>query len=129
MPDQDPLVAKIGNVTKKRPTLRYSDSGKAYAKFDLAVTPYAPPGEPKPETVYYQVTAFGSLAENIAASVDKGHRVLVVGRGKTEIWPAKDNYPERTVKVILADGVGHDLRFVVSSITEPDTPPLTSEPF
>lgn len=114
MPD-GPLVAKCGNVTKQ-PVLKFSEkTNKAFVKFGIAVNPYAPKDQPKPEPQFYDVTAFGSLAENIAASINKGYRVVVIGTGKTETWTAKDG-TERTSKVILADSVGPDLRFVTAEL-------------
>lgn len=125
-----PLVAKIGNVVKEDPMLRFGKNGKPFAKFSLQVKPYAPKDEPQPETVYYEVTAFGSLAEHVAQCVVKGNRVVVVGNGKIETWG--DNN-EHSKKVILADGVGHDLRFITaapyqSTEPTPQAPTLKPEP-
>jgi single-strand DNA-binding protein len=127
--DKGKPVAKIGNVTRT-PELKFGNSsGKAFAKFGLAVNPYVPEGQPKPETIFYEVTAFGSLAENIAECVHKGNRVLVIGTGKFETWTDREG-AERTTKTILADAVGPDLRFVTavlsgSSKSSADTGPGT----
>lgn len=109
------LVAKIGTIVKKAPELRFSPKGVAVTKFSLAVKPYVPKGEPQPETTFYEVTAFGSLAEHVAETLDKGHRALVIGTGKLETWTGKDG-KERTTKTIIADGVGPDLRFVSAKL-------------
>lgn len=114
-----PTVAKIGNVVKQDPELQFSVGGKAFTRFSLAVKPYVPKGQPQPETQYYEVTAFGSLAENVAECLHKGNRVVVVGDGKTETWTGKDG-KERTSKVILAEAIGPDLRFVVATLNAPD---------
>ena len=121
MPDGT-LVAKIGNIVREDPILRFSKAGKAFAKFSLQVKPYVPKGEPPVEATYYEVTAFGSLAEHVAECMKKGYRVGVIGTGKLETWIDKQNQ-ERTTKTILADFVGPDLRFVTAELHGNDNTP------
>lgn len=102
-------TAKVGNLTRD-PELRYSAAGKPWTAFAIAVRPYVPKGEPEPETTFYEVTAFGSLAGHVAECLTKGDRVVVVGRGSLEHWTGKDGV-EHHSKKILADAVGPDLRF------------------
>ncbi len=121
-----PTVAKIGNVTKD-PELRFgASSGIPFARFSIAVKPYVKSGEPEQETVFYNVTAFGSLAENVVQSIRKGNRVGVIGKGKVEEWTSKEGEP-RTSKAIIADFVGPDLRFVVAQLHQP-APVVPEEP-
>lgn len=119
------LVGKVGSVVKEDPMLKFSPKGTPYAKFSLQVKPYTPKGAPAAEAVYYEVTAFGSLAENVAETIHKGQRVVVVGEGKVEEWTGNDG-EVRTTKVIIAEGVGQDLRFVTTTATAitgaPDAP-------
>ena len=115
----DPVeVARIGNITS-HPELRFGKTGTAFAKFGLAYRPYVPKGEPEPETVFYDVVAFGSLAEHVAQSLQKGDRALVIGKGEVETWTGKDGI-ERSTKKIVADGVGPDLRFADVEVTRAD---------
>ena len=108
MTDATP-TAKVGNVTRD-PELKVSAKGTAFATFGLAVTPYVPKDEPKPETTFYEVVVFGTLAEHCAESLTKGDRVVVVGKGELDKWTGKDGV-ERTTKKIVADAIGPDLRF------------------
>ncbi|HEX6395752.1 MAG TPA: single-stranded DNA-binding protein [Acidimicrobiales bacterium] len=73
---------------------------------------------------------FGSLAEHVAASLQKGDRVGVVGKGEVETWTGKDGV-ERHKKEILADGVGPDLRFVKVGVNrrQPAQQGMDEEPF
>jgi single-strand DNA-binding protein len=114
VPAEGKPVGKVGNVSRE-PELRFSEAGKAYCKFGLAVNPWAPPGEEKPPAQFYDVTCFGSLAEHVAETLKKGYRVVVVGFGKIETWTGRDNLPHES-KVIIADGVGPDLRFVSADV-------------
>jgi single-strand DNA-binding protein len=63
-----------GNITKEI-NLAYSATGKAYAKFTVAVTRKFD----REKTDFFNVTAFGKQAENIANFLDKGSKVLVEG--------------------------------------------------
>lgn len=60
--------------------------------------------------MFYEVTTFGTLAENVAQTMAKGDRVIVTGRGELDRWTGKDGQ-ERTTKKVLADACGPDLRF------------------
>lgn len=104
------LVAKVGNIVKEDPVLRFSKDGKPITKFSIQVKPYVKDGPP-PETVYYEVTCFGSLAEHVAECMKKGYRVIVSGEGKVETWTGKDGQ-EKSKKVIVANEIGPDLRFL-----------------
>jgi single-strand DNA-binding protein len=131
----DPVaVAKVANVTD-RPELRYAKSGTAFTTFGIAWRPYAPKGEPEPAVVYYEVVCFGSLAENVAASLQKGDRAVVVGKGELEHWTGKDGV-QRTKRKIVAEGIGFDLRFTTVEVQraerrgeEPQLPLDDEEPF
>jgi single-strand DNA-binding protein len=63
-----------GNITKEI-NLAYSTAGKAYAKFTVAVTRRFD----REKTDFFNVTAFGKQAENVANFLDKGSKVLVEG--------------------------------------------------
>lgn len=108
------MEGRVGNITRD-PELRYSAKGVAFATFGLAVTPWAPKGEPKPDTEFYDVTCFASLAEAVAECMVKGDRVAVVGNAQDETWAGRDGV-SRTTHKIVADAVGPDLRFVTATI-------------
>ena len=59
------------------------------------------------ETNWYTVTCFRSLAENAAASVAKGERVVVAGRLRVRPWESGDK--SGTSVEVDADALGHDL--------------------
>ena len=103
------IVGKVGNLTKD-PVLGVSPKGKTYCRFGMAVNPYAPNGDPKPDPIFYEVTCFDALAENVCGCLVKGDRVVVTGRPEIQEWNDKDG-TARTTKKIIADGCGPDLRF------------------
>jgi len=113
-------VAKVGNITRT-PELGYGQgSGKAYARFGIAVNKPKVKGDWAGEQVteFYEVSCFGSLAEHVAESLRKGQRVVVVGRGELEHWSGDDG-TGRTTKKIVAEAVGPDLRFTAAIASAP----------
>jgi single-strand DNA-binding protein len=83
-----------GNITKEI-NLAYSTAGKAYAKFTVAVTRRFD----REKTDFFNVTAFGKQAENVANFLDKGSKVLV--EGEVQI----DNKDGKYYTNVLADSV------------------------
>ncbi len=77
-----------GNVVKK-PELRATQSGVKIAAYSIACNR---PGKDKETQVtdYYNVVAWGDLAEICATKLDKGTRVLVVGRFQTRNYEDKE---------------------------------------
>lgn len=101
-------VTVIGNLTAD-PDLRTTNSGKSVINFSLAYTPRKPDGTDG-LTSFYEITAWEYLAENIAASVKKGDRLLVVGRLTQQKWEDQDG-KNRSKLVITADEVAGTMRF------------------
>jgi single-strand DNA-binding protein len=65
------------------------------------------------ETTFLTVTCFRGLADNVAASLDKGQRVIVTGKLRVKPW-ARDGKSGTNVE-IDAWSVGHDLAFGTST--------------
>ncbi|MFP7760000.1 single-stranded DNA-binding protein [Marisediminicola sp. LYQ134] len=59
------------------------------------------------DTNWFTVTTFRQLALNVATSVSKGDRVVVLGRVRLRDWRADDK--SGTTVEIEADSLGHDL--------------------
>lgn len=84
----------IGNLTKE-PELKYSGEGKGYTKFSVAV----PRRFNRNEADFFNCTAFGKLAENVAEYCKKGSKVGVVGQVNI------DRKDDKTYTNILVDSV------------------------
>ncbi len=69
----------VGNLTRD-PELRHSSEGKPRATFSLAINEGEGDNE---KTHFLDFTAFGTLGENIAASLSRGQRLVVSGRVST----------------------------------------------
>lgn len=65
------------------------------------------------ETNWYTVTAFRDLALNASQSLNKGDRVVAVGRLKVRDWSNDDR--SGTSVEVEADSLGHDLHWGVTT--------------
>lgn len=99
-------ITIIGNVGGD-PELRFAASGKAVVKFSVADTRGK---DEQKQTQWHRVVAFDEQAENVAAQVQKGARVLVTGRLNIDKYTDKEGV-ERTSYEIVADDVCLSLRW------------------
>lgn len=108
-------ITVIGNVGRDV-ELKFSAGGTPICKFSLADTK-GKKGDPKQHTSWYDVVVFNKLAENIAANVRKGDRLMVLGTLQVQDYEAKDGTKKKRVEII-ADYVGDALsNFEVSDDT------------
>jgi single-strand DNA-binding protein len=107
-------TSQVGNITRGC-SLKFSTKGTAWVTFGLAVRRYTPKDVPKPPTKFFDVVAFGSLAEHCAECLTVGDRVVVVGKSSLERYTGRDGVESVTEK-IAADAVGVDLRFVTVQV-------------
>ena len=108
-------ITVVGNVTRD-PELRYTQSGKATVNVGIAVNRrYQVNGEWQEQTSYMNVVAWDQLAENIAASLTKGSRVLVTGRLDVREYESREG-GKRTAVEIVADEIGPSLRWATASV-------------
>ena len=101
----------VGNLASE-PELRTSANGKPWCTLRLAVKPWLRGADVQPEPIYYDVVAFGLLAEHVCESLHRGDRVVVTGRIEEGPWTGRDGV-ERVTQKLIADGIGADLRFSV----------------
>lgn len=109
------IVGTLG----RDPELRFTAGGQALASFVVAVSHRYKPRNSDDwteETSWVDVTAWGTLGENIAASCAKGNRVIVTGRLKQDEWDDKETGKKRTKLTVVADAVGPDLRWATAIV-------------
>lgn len=80
-------VMVIGNMGRD-PELRYTPSGKPVTSFSLASSRswVAPDGERREETEWFNVVAWGNLAEICSQKLAKSQQVYIEGRLQTRSW-------------------------------------------
>lgn len=103
---QDNTCTIIGRLARD-PELRYTQGGHAVCSFGLAWSPRVKnkqTGEWEDgETSWFQCTAWRTLAENIAASLSKGNRVIVTGSVSVRQWDDKDGNKRTSVEIDVED--------------------------
>lgn len=112
----DNTITIIGNLTRE-PELRFTTSGKATCSFGCAVNRrYQQNNEwVDAPTQFFNVTLWSQYAENVAASCNKGDRVVVLGRLEFRKYENKDGV-EVTTHDIQADTVAVDLKFATCTV-------------
>lgn len=80
-------VMIIGHLGRD-PELRYTPSGRPVASFSVATTRTwtSSDGERREETEWFNVVAWGNLAEICKSHLSKGQQVYVEGRLQTRGW-------------------------------------------
>ena len=115
-------VTVVGHVATE-PRLREVASGVKVTNFRLASTERRFDKSLKEwrdgGTMFFTVTCWRGLAENVFSSIQKGQPVIVEGRLHVSSYDDKDG-AARTVIEIEAAAVGHDLVRGVSSFTKAD---------
>ena len=111
----DNTITLVGNLTRD-PELRFTANGRAVASFGIAVgRRYQVNGEWQEQTSYFNVTAWGQLGENAAASLGKGTRVVVTGRLEQREYTTRDG-DKRTAIDVIADELGPSLRWATAQV-------------
>lgn len=107
----DQLCTIIGNVGRT-PDLRFTGSGQGLASFSVACERrWKPKDSDKWEgvTTWYNVTAWGELGEHVAASVNKGDRVIMTGTVELRNYETADG-EKRTSLEFRPDEIGVSLK-------------------
>lgn len=113
----DNTVTLVGNCVRD-PELRFTPSGQAVTTFSMAVNrrwQNRQTQEWEEAVSFFDVVAWGQLAENVAESVQKGTRVVVTGRLEQRTWET-DAGDKRSKVEVVADEVGPSLRWATASV-------------
>jgi single-strand DNA-binding protein len=86
------------------------------ASFGIAVgRRYQVNGEWQEQTSYFNITAWGQLGENAAATLAKGSRVIVTGRLEQREYTTREG-DKRTAIEVVADELGPSLRWATAQV-------------
>jgi single-strand DNA-binding protein len=110
----DNCVTLVGNITDD-PELRFTPSGLPVANFTVAVNRRVPKDggwEDKLEG-FFRCSCWRDMAENVAESLQKGARVMVVGRLQQRSWEDQDGNKRSAVEVQV-DEIGPSLRWATA---------------
>ncbi|HQR80323.1 MAG TPA: single-stranded DNA-binding protein [Actinomycetota bacterium] len=114
----EPQINMVGNLVAD-PELRFTPSGVAAASVRIAVTPRSRDGATGEwrdgETVWLSGTVWRQYAENVAESLTKGTRVIVIGRLKQRSYETREG-EKRTVYEVDIDDIGPALRYATAKV-------------
>jgi single-strand DNA-binding protein len=109
-------VVLVGNLVED-PELRFTPSGVQMTRLRLAVNRRwrDQQGEWQEDTSYFTGTLWRDHAENAAESLQKGMRVIVVGRLEQRSWETQDGEKRSTVEVSIEE-IGPSLRWATANV-------------
>jgi single-strand DNA-binding protein len=112
----DNTVTLVGNITDD-PELRFTPSGAAVANFTVAVNRrYQKDGQWEDKLDgFFRCSCWRDMAENVAESLHKGTRVVVVGRLQQRSWDDPEGNKRSTIE-IQVDEVGPSLRWQTAAV-------------
>lgn len=95
------LIGRLG----QEPEMRYTPSGRPLTKFQLATNRSwkSADGEKKTETEWFNVIAWGKLAEICNQYLSKGQQVYIEGRLHTRQWQDEEGGNHSSVEVIAKE--------------------------
>jgi single-strand DNA-binding protein len=114
----DNAITVVGNVTRD-PELKFLNSGNAALKLSIAVNrrwQNRQTQEWEERVSYFEIVAYGAIAENAANSLVKGSRVIVSGRLEQRTWET-ENGDKRSIVEINADEIGPSLKWATAVVT------------
>jgi single-strand DNA-binding protein len=94
-------VMLIGNLGRD-PEMRYTPSGRPVTTFNVATsrTWNSSDGEKHAETEWFNVVAWGNLAEICKQYLAKGQQVYIEGRLQTRRWENKEGIKNVSIEII-----------------------------
>jgi single-strand DNA-binding protein len=110
-------ITICGNVVRD-PELRHTAKGIPTTNFGVAVNRkvYSRDDQVTEVVSFFNVIAWGALAENVCESVQKGVRIVVAGRLDQRIWEANGDQPRRTTYELVADDIGASFKFATATV-------------
>lgn len=98
------MVILMGNMTRDA-ELRYTPNGKAVASFGIAANRNFTDasGEKRQEVDFFDVVAWGKLAEIISQYGGKGQGVHIVGRLQNRSWEGTDGTKRNKTEIVAND--------------------------
>ena len=118
---RDNTVNIVGNIVRD-PELRYTpNGGLPVCSFSVAWNNrYERNGKTVEEVSYFDVVAWQSLAENVAATLHQGDRVSLTGRLGQRSWDTPEGQRRSKVE-ITAEEVSPSLRWATAEVKRTET--------
>lgn len=97
-------VMIVGNLGRDA-EMRFTPSGKSVANFSVAVNQFwkGADSELHTDTEWFNVVAWGNLAEISKKYLKKGSLVYVEGRLQSRMWQDSEGVQHKTIEVVARD--------------------------
>jgi single-strand DNA-binding protein len=95
------LIGQLGRT----PEMRYTPQGKPVTSFSV-ITTYtwsSSDGKQHKDTDWFNIVAWGELAEECKRALSKGQLVYVEGRMKTRRWTDANDMPNSCAELVAQD--------------------------
>ena len=104
-------VMIIGHLGRD-PEMRYTPTGRPVTTFSVATnhTWATPDGERKTETEWFNIIAWGSLADICNQCLTKGMLVYIEGRLQTRRWEDSDGIQQLSIEIVASEMMKLDHR-------------------
>lgn len=111
-------IATVGNLTNDV-ELRFSNNGKPWARFSIAVNEIgrSASGERTEQTTFLNCKVFGESAEHAAETLQKGMRVIVHGKMRSERWTDTSGVEKKDMSLYI-DEIGPSIRWATANVTK-----------
>ena len=111
-------ITLVGNLVQN-PELRYTAGGSAAMSLSVAYNrtwTNKTSGEKEEAVSFFRIQAWGTLAENVAETLQKGDRIIVNGRLEQRTWEDTDGTKKSSVEIV-ADDIAPSLRYASATVT------------
>lgn len=117
----EPVITIVGNTTAPA-ELRFTQAGVAVANVTVASTPRTFDKQKNEwvdgETIFMDCSGWRELAENMAETFsDKGMRVVVTGRVRSQSRQDKQTGANRSKLVLDIDDIGPSIKYATAKVT------------
>ena len=114
----DSSVTLVGNCSRD-PELRYTPSGQTVCTIGLVFNKRVKDGNEWKDgpAQFFDVKCWGSLAENVAETIQKGNRIIVFGEMEFRSWET-DSGDKRSKIEVNAQAIGPDLRWATAQVVK-----------
>lgn len=105
------VYVTVAGWVAKTPELRIAADKSEWTTVRVASTPRRRKADGQwtdGKTEWFEVKAWGDLAQNVVKSIERGNPVIVTGRLATDEWQTADGADRKNL-VIHAQAIGHDL--------------------
>jgi single-strand DNA-binding protein len=104
------VIVVEGGVVRE-PEIKYTPEGLGIARFAIANSSISfKDGQKSEEVSYFEISAFGKLAEICSTYLKKGRKVIISGKLRQNRWKTDDGQNRSNVKI-----VANDVKFMPSS--------------